>query len=111
MKILLKICMFILPLLVIINLYRYFFYADSYEYFGITGFVDYLQTFDMWLTTKSVIESLGGSASAFQESKNIFESITSFFTMVGDAFAIPITVIVDIVRNIGWFISMITGIA
>lgn len=111
MKILRNVILMVFPLLIMINLYRYFFYNTDYTFRGFSYLHQYFSTFPGLNGTFLVIETLQNTATTFENIRvesllDVFDAISKFFSMVGLAFSIPIMIVVDVARDIFWFISM-----
>lgn len=107
--------MMVLPLLLMINIYRFVFTVDEvYTFKGLAYIHKYFSTFPGLNGTFMIIQTLQKTATSFETIRvasflDILTAINNFFTMLGLAFSIPIMIVVDVVRDLWWFISILWG--
>lgn len=111
MKILRNVLLMIVPILLMINLYRFVFYNDEYTFRGFAYMHQYFSTFPGLSGTFNIIQVLQSTATSFESIRvesllDVFDAINKLFTMLGLAFSIPIMIVVDVARDIFWAISI-----
>lgn len=104
MKILRNILLFFLPVLLVVNITRYFFMGyNVFTYHGIQWVFYNIGTFNGLSHTIESINTIGMYANNMLGSdNNAFEVLGNAFMMLFYGFAIPVTVVVDIILDITW---------
>lgn len=102
MKILGKILMFVLPALLIVNLYRFYFMNETYTYSGVKDFFEYVATFNGLSNTINTINGFNESIHAFEEAGDFIETITKIWEAIRSFFNIIVGIVKDIISNIMW---------
>lgn len=112
MRILRNVVLITLPLLLMINLYRWAFSPVDAEFtFKGLGFLHQnIQTFNGLDTTFAMFESIQEEASRFSNIDidnivDVFNAGVQLVKLIGMSLSIPIIIVVDIVRDIWWFIE------
>lgn len=102
----------VVPLLILINVYRFVFYNDEYTFRGISYIHRYFSTFPGLNGTFIMLQTLQNTATSFESIKvesllDVFDAINHLFTMLGLVFSIPVMIVVDVARDIWWFIQIL----
>lgn len=114
MRILRNVLLILVPVVLLINLYVFASVNGSKEVFtfkGVSYVHQYISTFPGVSTTINVLHTIETTSSAFASYEisslvDLISAVASFFTMVGLVFSLPITILVDIVRNVLWFLNL-----
>lgn len=113
MRLLRNIVLIALPLLLMVNLYRWVF-ADSsgveYTFKGFAFLHSRIQSFPGLDMTFKMFEIIQKNATAFNDIEinnvfDVFNAVSKMVQLLGQAFSIPIMIIIDVVRDIWWFID------
>ena len=113
MRLLRNIVLIALPLLLMVNLYRWVF-ADSsgveYTFKGFAFLHSRIQSFPGLDMTFTMFESIQEKATAFNDIEinsllDVFTAVSNMAQLIGQAFSIPIMIVIDVVRDIWWFID------
>lgn len=111
MRILRNVLLMVVPILLMINLYRFVFYNDEYTFRGFAYMHQYFSTFPGLNLTFTMLQRIQSTSTSFQTIKvesllDVFDAINKVFEMIGLVFSVPIMIVVDVVRDILWAIGI-----
>lgn len=119
MRLLRNIVLIVLPILLMVNIYNWIFTSSSggewvaqSNFKGFSYIHQYMTTFPGIDTTLTIINDIQENATAFNDIEihnllDLLTAISSLVELIGEAFSIPIMIIVDLVRDLYWFISVL----
>ena len=110
MKILRNVVLLVFPILILVNLYRYIGYADTYTFKGFAYFHQYMSNFNALTYTLEMLDKLSVLNSEVQSIEVVdlptfFQAFGMYFKMIGMGISVPFLVVADIVSDIIWVIK------
>lgn len=106
MKIFTKILLVVLPIAIIVNLFRYNSSNGEYEFFGVRSLVLYLQTFNGFELTMNTIQEVQSVINSFSYSGSIWETIAEIGNLLSLIVRVPFSVIRDLLTILTWFLGI-----
>lgn len=114
MRILRNVLLIVLPILLMINLYRWAFASvDDVEFSfkGISYIHEQIQTFHGLKSTLDIIDSIKATGTSFENLRiesvvDVFNAVGKLFQLIGMAFSIPVMLVVDVAWNVWWIIDV-----
>lgn len=116
MKILAKLLGVGLMMILVVNLYRYFFmtgnglFVDNYKFVGFRSFFEYVSTFEGWSAFSKTADMILSSGSNIGMQDNFWEEIVNFFRIIGCVLVSPFMIFYDAIQIVAWFIGLLTGL-
>lgn len=105
----------IVPILLIINLYRYFNYTEGYEFRGFHYLYTYISTFNGLDSTMLMLEYFKSCIYWYQSTDistfaDVLSALGNFFKAVFFAFAMPVALVWDILQDVFWVLRMFMSV-
>lgn len=105
----------VLPLVLLVNLYRFVMFDDSeFVFKGFSYIHKYIGTFPGLSMTFNTIDNIQSTATSFENIRvesilDVFDALNHIMSMIGLAFSLPIMIIIDVARDIWWTIGILWG--